>query len=324
MLPENPKVFISHASEDKERFVLDFARKLRSKGIDAWVDRWKMLPGDSIVDKIFEEGIAKAQAMVVVVSEYSVNKPWVREELNAGMVRKINGVSRLIPVVIDDLEDSQIPESLKATVWERVKDLDDYVSEFEAIVRSIYGQREKPQLGDPPEYTQMKIDTVPGLSEVDSLVLKLCCEVLVEQGSLDESLRPQTIFERTDELELSQDEVLETLQVLGGGGYFNLNVSGEGILLLIGVTDYGFDKYARTYIPHYDAAFRTVALDLVNHDRNNSREIEGATGLPAALVEHVLRQFNRRGYIGIQTVSDIATIYIDTISPKLKRWLRKT
>src|SRR5215210_1740424 len=118
MPPENPKVFISHAGEDKDRFVLDFARKLRSKGIDAWVDRWEMLPGDSIVDKIFEEGIAQAQAMVVVVSEYSVNKPWVREELNAGMVRKINGVSRLIPVVIGDVDDSQIPESLKTTLWE--------------------------------------------------------------------------------------------------------------------------------------------------------------------------------------------------------------
>src|SRR5215213_8927991 len=32
---ENPKVFISHASEDKERFVLDFARKLRSKSISS-------------------------------------------------------------------------------------------------------------------------------------------------------------------------------------------------------------------------------------------------------------------------------------------------
>ena len=324
MPPENPKVFISHAGEDNDRFVLDFARKLRSKGIDAWVDRWEMLPGDSIVDKIFEEGIAQAQAMVVVVSEYSVNKPWVREELNAGMVRKIDGVSRLIPVVIGDVGDSQIPESLKPTVWVRVEDLDDYESKFESIVRSIYDQREKPRLGDPPQYTQMKIDTVPGLPEVDSLVLRLCCEALFQQGSIDESLRPQTIFERTEELELPQDEVLETLEVLGGRGYLSLDVSGEGHLLLLGVTDYGFDKYARTYIPNYDAAFQTVALDLVNHDRNNSREIEEATELPAVLVEHVLRQFNSRGYIGIQTVSDIATIYIDTVSPELKRWLRET
>jgi histidyl-tRNA synthetase len=71
----NPKVFISHASEDKERFVLDFATKLRNTGIDAWLDKWEMLPGDSLVDKIFEEGIKNASAFIVVLSSNSVNKP---------------------------------------------------------------------------------------------------------------------------------------------------------------------------------------------------------------------------------------------------------
>ncbi len=52
-----PKVFVSHASEDKDRFVLDFAARLRAKGIDAWVDKWEMHAGDKLIDKIFEEGI---------------------------------------------------------------------------------------------------------------------------------------------------------------------------------------------------------------------------------------------------------------------------
>jgi hypothetical protein len=34
----HPKVFISHASEDKERFVLAFAERLRASGVDAWLD----------------------------------------------------------------------------------------------------------------------------------------------------------------------------------------------------------------------------------------------------------------------------------------------
>ncbi len=67
----NPKVFVSHASEDKGRFVIEFSQKLRSKGVDAWVDKWEMLPGDSLVDKIFEEGIKNAQAVIVVISKNS-------------------------------------------------------------------------------------------------------------------------------------------------------------------------------------------------------------------------------------------------------------
>ena len=53
MDPKRPKVFISHASEDKDLFVIPFSKKLLENGIDAWVDKWEMLPGDSLVDKIF-------------------------------------------------------------------------------------------------------------------------------------------------------------------------------------------------------------------------------------------------------------------------------
>lgn len=143
----NPKVFVSHASEDKERFVVDFATKLRSKGIDAWLDKWEILPGDSLIDKLFEEGIKNAQAVIIVVSSFSVNKPWVREELNAAMVRKINGGSKLIPVVIDDCD---VPEALQSALWVKIKDLNNYEAEFESIVRAIYEHREKPPIGAPP------------------------------------------------------------------------------------------------------------------------------------------------------------------------------
>lgn len=62
-----PKVFISHAAADKERFVIEFATRLRTNGVDAWVDQWEMNPGDSLVDKIFAEGLGGCQAMVVVL-----------------------------------------------------------------------------------------------------------------------------------------------------------------------------------------------------------------------------------------------------------------
>ncbi|WP_395156869.1 toll/interleukin-1 receptor domain-containing protein [Ilumatobacter sp.] len=73
--PEFPQVFISHASEDKGRFVEEFATQLRYKGVDAWFDRWEMQAGDSLVERIFECGIAAAKAFVIVLSHASVSKP---------------------------------------------------------------------------------------------------------------------------------------------------------------------------------------------------------------------------------------------------------
>src|SRR5688572_11441747 len=162
----NPKVFISHASDDKERFVLPFAERLRAKGINAWVDKWEMLPGDSLVDKIFEEGIKNASAIIVVLSKASVKKKWVREELNAAFVKKVNGSSKLIPVVLDDCE---IPEALQSSVWERILDFNSYDAEFERIVMSIYGDYDKPPLGEVPRYALTILDTVPGIDKVDSI-----------------------------------------------------------------------------------------------------------------------------------------------------------
>ena len=116
-MSENPKVFVSHASEDKERFVLDFAKKLRSVGIDAWLDKWEMLPGDSLVDKIFEEGIKEADSFIVVLSINSINKPWVREELNTAIVKRISDRTKIIPIVLDNVE---VPECLKSTLYEPI------------------------------------------------------------------------------------------------------------------------------------------------------------------------------------------------------------
>src|ERR1035441_5866623 len=148
-VPTPPKVFVSHSGEDNQRFVLKFAERLRSNGIEAWLDVWEMLPGDSLVDKIWNEGLKGCGAMVVVLSAHSINSRWVREELNSGMVKRIQEKTKLIPVRLDGCE---VPECLRSTVWEDIADLDSYDTQFERIVNSIFGQYEKPPVGDTPPH----------------------------------------------------------------------------------------------------------------------------------------------------------------------------
>ncbi len=161
----NPKVYLIHASEDKEKFVIDFAKRLRGKGIDVWLDKWEMYPGDSLIDKMFEEGIKNAQAFIIVLSKISVTKPWVREELNASIIKKISNGSKIIPVIIEDCE---VPEVLKSTLWQEIKDLNSYDKEFERINNSIFGTSDKPILGKPPVYSTKPVVNIPGLNKTDS------------------------------------------------------------------------------------------------------------------------------------------------------------
>ncbi len=85
----SPKVFVCHATEDKGRFVRKFSARLRESGIDAWVDEWEIGPGDRLVRKIFDDGIKNAKAFIIVISRISVEKPWVKEELDAAVVQRI-------------------------------------------------------------------------------------------------------------------------------------------------------------------------------------------------------------------------------------------
>jgi hypothetical protein len=316
----NPKVFLSHASEDKPRFVLDFATRLRLKGIDVWLDKWEMLPGDSLVDKIFEEGLKDAQAVIVVISQFSVNKPWVREELNASMVRKINGASKLIPVVIDPCD---VPECLKATVWESIKDLGNYDAEFHRILNAILDHREKPPLGPLPAYTRTNIENLSGLTEIDSLVMKLACEEVL--GGHPNNLRDtKPLVEQCAQQGIAQSDVKESLQILVERGYLKLHgLQADDLEHAVHtVTDYGFGEYARTYVPDYPGLMRAVALKIVNEELRDDASIGTSLGQPRLLIDHILERFTQQGLI--KPLKPLGGGYFITqVSPELKRRLQR-
>src|SRR5215203_5800753 len=179
---EAPRAFVSHSSADKQRFVLGFARRLRENGIDAWVDRWEMLPGDSLGEKVYEEGLGQADAVVAVISENSLASPWVKDELNTAKVRQIARRCKLVPVIIGDVDEERIPVILGNTIWERIVNLDDYDAELGRVVDAIYGHTDRPRLGQRPAYLTSPIEVLSGLTRVDSIILKICGDLAMEEG----------------------------------------------------------------------------------------------------------------------------------------------
>ena len=312
-----PKVFICHANKDKDDFVLDFATKLRSKGIDAWVDIWEIYPGDSLVDKIFEEGITNAQAVIVVLSKYSVDQPWVREELNVSMVKKITESIKLIPVVIDDC---QVPECLQSTAWVVIKSLENYEEDVDRIVMSIYGHRDKPPIGRPPTYSQTEIDVLSSLTKVDSLVLKLSCEKAIEIGYPYKPIDTESILEQVSSLDIPPEEFFESLEILDRKGYIKAgrNAGVRGIPFF-SITSYGFDKYARVYIDNYDSVLKSVVSQIVNHNKKDNSSISASLNQPQMIVDHFLEVLERKRLIKV--VRHLGTPRILDVSPELKRML---
>lgn len=323
-----PKVFISHSSKDKDRFVLEFARRLREAAVDAWVDLWEMLPGDSLAGKIFGEGLGKADAVIAVVSENSVGSRWVAEELNTAKVLQIEDEVRLVPVLLGDLDNDRVPVILRSALWVRVADPRSYDAEFGRVVAAVYGQTDKPALGEPPAYATSPLSGVSDLTRTDSMVLKILGDLAVERGEAKLLLRPRAIFDNARGLDLAQGRVKEALEVLAAEGYVALTKGhrrGTGGILAAHLTEDGFEAYLSSYLHGYVQLARSVGYELAN---NSEARAPGSDVLaerleaPTAVVRHVLRRFGRNGYASIHE-TDKGRVFVIEAKPRLRRWLER-
>lgn len=312
-MPPSPRVFISHASEDKERFVNGFAEKLRQNGVTAWLDKWEMLPGDSLVDKIFEEGLKGTDAVIVVLSRASVKKPWVREELNASVIKRIDTGIKLIPVVIEKCE---VPEALKSTVWQSIEDIDSYQAGFDRILAAIFGNYDKPPIGTPPAYTRGFVQNIGALTNGDSMVLRLACESAIETGNMQ--IDAQTMFLAEGSPLLPRAELVDSIAMLDQQSLVSATRTLGGGLLSFWIETRGFEEYAQACVPNYDGFVRDVCSALVNRKMESDEAIAADLQKPAPLVLHVLKVMEGRGHLKL-TKSIPGPRHVYEISPSLKR-----
>ncbi|CAN5351500.1 toll/interleukin-1 receptor domain-containing protein [soil metagenome] len=313
---EHPRVFLSHASQDKDRFVREFAGRLRDRGVDVWFDEWELLPGDSLVDKIFEEGLQGAEVFLIVISQHSIESGWVREELDGAVVRKIEKQCRIIPIVI---ESCAIPEVLKHTVWQRIDDINSYDPELDRIVRAIYDVRQKPPLGNPPGYAG--ISPAAGLQAIDTRVLQVAGEMALKTDS--KLLDSHSALAELASESVSEDAFLESLEVLEGRGYLKIvktlaqGIDGMSAFML---TTWGLHEYCQAFLPDYDRVIHAVSAFLVNHGGGADGEIGQDLGKPRQLVENVLDLFEANGWIRATKLTG-PTMHVHWVSPELKREL---
>lgn len=163
---KQPKSFISYSHADKD-VARTLANYLQGKGVDTFWDEWDIQPGDSIVEKIFEHGLKDCDIFIVLLSPTSVNSTWVRAELDAAMINRLKGVTRVVPLVFPDVE---VPATLQALLHISLKP--DRVEEAGGkIVTVAYDlqSKGKPELGLPPPGAISNLD-IPGMTREASIV----------------------------------------------------------------------------------------------------------------------------------------------------------
>ncbi len=200
------KAFISYSNADRST-AQKLAQHLTSNGIDTWFDNWEIKPGDSLVQKIFEEGLKNCRLFLILLSPASVKSNWVRHELDAAIVQRIAGATRVVPIIIEPCE---IPVALRPLLR-----LDLHREGFANVVAQLadvwFDRNVKPPLGPKPPGLNIQI---PGLSNAAARIATILA------GSMDQpdgaplaysgetlknqlDLTPQQINDAVDELEMN-------------------------------------------------------------------------------------------------------------------------
>ena len=111
-------VFLSHASEDKDTIARPLYRALIEAGLTVWFDEAALRLGDSLRRKI-DEGLARCNYGVVIISSNFLNKEWPQRELDGLAVREIAGDKTIILPIWHDISQAAIAQK-SPTLADRV------------------------------------------------------------------------------------------------------------------------------------------------------------------------------------------------------------
>jgi hypothetical protein len=212
-----PKAFICHASEDKAQ-AIEIATELRRNGIDAWLDKWEIRPGDSLRQKI-ELGIDDADFFIAIVSKNSKDKPWVNQELDAALIKKIEGHTKIIPVVLS-IAHEQIPLLLRSMLYVRI----DGNSHIRELIDVCLGNSSRPPLLMPSKVTAAReLGISPTAFDVAREINLRCKYGFVAETAIGvESLADAVGISNQDAVlavtELEDERCVEYGPVMGGCG----------------------------------------------------------------------------------------------------------
>ena len=127
-------LFMSHTGVDKP-FVRRLKKDLLSHGVPrVWVDEAEIEIGDSLTAKI-EEGMKLSRYIAVVLSEKSINAPWVKKELEMAINREIaRGEVVVLPLLYEACE---LPEFLKGKLYADFTKIEDYEQVLGKLLRRL-------------------------------------------------------------------------------------------------------------------------------------------------------------------------------------------
>jgi hypothetical protein len=224
---------------------------------NTFFDQWEIRPGDSIRQKI-DEGLEDCTHFILLATPNSIDKPWVKTEIDGVYRRKIEGQCKLIPLR-HKLDARWLPPSLSGL---HAPALDNFEADMKALVNDIYNISKKPNLGNAPSaVTERNPENKLGISPAAESVIRMCMEKTQHGDSFDPQLDENAIANHSN---LSRDDIIDAIDELESLGFVkhhrHLSDGGIGMISPEATLFAKFDKYFNEWNPEHDALQVAVAL----------------------------------------------------------------
>jgi hypothetical protein len=133
-------VFLSHNSADKPA-VEELAQRLVNVGIQPWLDKWNLVPGEPWQEGL-EEALDACQTVAVFLGPSSIGS-WENEEMRSALEERVRDKSRrVIPVLLPgapDPREKSLPRFLRRMTWVDFRGGLDDEDAFQRLVAGIRG-----------------------------------------------------------------------------------------------------------------------------------------------------------------------------------------
>ncbi len=149
------KAFVSysHESENHSEWVLQLATRLRSNGVDVFLDRWNLQIGGNVASFI-ERGLSKSNWVLCICSQDYVEKAnkglggvgYEKTIITAELLSDSNA-EWVIPTIRDNLEEQIVPTFLSGRLYVDFRKDRLHENSYEALLRLLLGE---PVLPIPP------------------------------------------------------------------------------------------------------------------------------------------------------------------------------
>ena len=143
-------VFLSHASADKPA-VEYLARKLRNEGLEPFLDKWHLIPGEPWQEGM-EAALRESRTCAVFIGK--ALGPWQNEEMRTALAKRVkNQTYRVIPVFLPGGPEGgldELSEFLGRLTWVDFRAGLDDEDTFRRLLAGIRGEAPGPGGGGEP------------------------------------------------------------------------------------------------------------------------------------------------------------------------------